>query len=130
MKWQGTNEQEKSFKESKQLLLSSQLLVHFDPTLKIRLVCDSSAYGISAVLSHEMPGGSEKPVGFMSCTLSEAEKGYSQIEKEGLACVFGVKSFNAYLFGHQFMLQTNHRPLMTLFNESNEIPTQDSGRIQ
>ena len=130
VKWQWTDEQEKSFKESKQLLLSSQLLVHFNPTLKIRLACDASAYGIGAVLSHEMPDGSEKPIGFVSRTLSDTEKKYSQIEKEGLACVFGVKRFHAYLFGHHFMLQTDHRPLMSLFNESKPIPAQASNRIQ
>ena len=87
VKWQWADEQENSFKESKQSLLSSQLLVHFDPTLTIRLTCDASAYGIGAVLSHEMPDGSEKPIGFVSRTLSNVEKKYSQIEKEGLACI-------------------------------------------
>ena len=130
VKWQWSDEQEKSFKESKQSLLSSQLLVHFDPSLNIRLACDASAYGIGAVLSHEMPDGSEKPIGFVSRTLSDAEKKYSQIEKEGLACVFGVKRFHAYLFGHHFTLQTDHRPLMSLFNESKPIPAQASNRIQ
>ena len=64
-------EQEKSFKESKQSLLLSQLLIHFDPTLKIRLAYDASAYGIGAVLFHEMPDGLEKPIGFVSRTLSD-----------------------------------------------------------
>ena len=82
------------------------------------------------MLSHKMPDGSEKPVGFVSRTLSDAEKKYSQIEKEALACVFGVKRFHTYLFGHHFVLQTDHKPLMTLFNESKEIPTQASGRIR
>ena len=128
-KWQWTDAQEKSFIESKQLLLSSQLLVHFDPSRKIRLACDASAYGIGAVLSHEMPDGTEKPIGFVSRTLSNAEKKYSQIEKEALACVFGVKRFHAYLFGHHFTLQTDHRPLMSLFSESKLIPVQASNRI-
>ena len=130
VQWRWTEQQEKAFTESKKLLLSSQLLVHFDPTLEIQLACDASAYGISAVLSHKMPNGSEKPVGFVSRTLSDAEKKYSQIEKEALACVFGVKWFHAYLFGHHFTLQTDHKPLMSLFNESKEIPTQASGRIR
>lgn len=70
--------------------MSSQVLVHFDPKFEIRLACDASDYGIGAVLSHRFPDGSEKPVAFMSRTLNEAEKKYSQIEKEGLACVVGV----------------------------------------
>ena len=53
-------------------MMSSQLLVHFDPKLEIRLACDASAYGVGAVLSHKMPDGSEQPVGFASRTLTES----------------------------------------------------------
>ena len=128
--WRWTGEQERAFRRSKELMMSSQLLVHFDPSLEIRLACDASAYGIGAVMSHRMPDGSEKPVGFVSRTLTEAEKKYSQIEKEGLACVFGITRFHSYLFGHHFILQTDHEPLRTLFNESKAIPAQASNRIQ
>jgi len=46
-----------------------------------------------------MDDGTERPVAYTSCTLSPAEKGYSQLEKEALAVVFGVKTFHNYLFG-------------------------------
>ena len=106
------------------------MLVHFDPKLDIVLSCDASAYGIGAVLSHRMPDGLEKPVGFVSRTLSAAEKNYSQTEKKGLACVFGVKRFHSYLYGHSFMLITDHKPLLSLFNAQKAIPPQASARIQ
>ena len=77
-----------------------------------------------------MPDGSEKPTGFVSKTLSKPEKQYSQIEKDGLACIYGVKRFHSYLFGHKFVLQTDHQPLTTLFNESKVVPVQASSRIQ
>ena len=32
-----------------------------------------------------------------SRTLNKAERNYSQLEKEGLACVFGVRRFYSYL---------------------------------
>ena len=56
------------------------------------MVCDTSPYGISAVFSHQMPDGTEKPTAFASQRLSEAERKYPQIEKEGLACVLGLRS--------------------------------------
>ena len=46
------------------------------------------------MLSHVMEDGSEKPLGFMSRTLSPAEKRYSQLDKEGLAIIFGIKRFH------------------------------------
>jgi len=111
--WCWTKKQSESFEKSKQLLVSSQVLVHFDPRLEIRVACDASAYGLGSVLSHRMPDGSEKTVAFMSRTLNEAEK-YSQIEHEALACVVGVSRFHSYLWGHHFTLLTDHKPLVTL----------------
>ena len=122
--WKWTEEQGQAFKQSKELILSSKVLVHFDPKLPIRLACDASDYGISAVLSHGMP------VRFFSRSLTPTEKKYSQIEKEGLACVMGVTRFHSYLWGHHFTLQTDHKPLLTLFNENKPIPQQAAKRIQ
>ena len=77
-----------------------------------------------------MPDGTEHPVGFASQTLSNAEKNYSQLEKKGLACVFGVKKFHTYLYGRSFTLLTDHKPLLGLFKEQRAIPPQASARIQ
>ena len=92
------------------------MLVHFDPTKEIIFSYEASAYGIGAVLAHRLADGSEKPIGFALRTLSNVEKKYSQVEKEGLACVFGVKRFNAYLYGHPFTLITDHKALPALFS--------------
>ena len=93
------------------------MLSHFDPTKEVILACDARPYGIGVILSHKMPDGTERPVGFSSRTLSSAEKNYSQLEKEGVACVFGVKKFHTYLYGRSFTLLTDHKPLLGLFKE-------------
>ncbi len=55
VKWEWTNKQAKAFNKSKKLLMSSKLLIHFDPESPITLACDASNYGIGAVLSHILP---------------------------------------------------------------------------
>ena len=48
-------------------------------------------YGVGAVLSNIMPNGSEKPVAYASRMLLAAKKNYSQLDKEGVGIIFGVK---------------------------------------
>ena len=116
-RWRWTAKEREAFKASKQLLTSSKVLTHFDPSEELILAGDTSPYGIGAVLSHRFADGSEKPIGYASRTLSPAEKNYSQIEKETLACIFAVKRFHSYIYGHPFTLYTDHKPLVSLLNE-------------
>ena len=74
------------------MLTLSKVLTHYDPTKPLILSCDVSPYGVGAVLSHLM-GEGEHPIAFASRSLAPAEKNYSQIDKEALAIVFGVKHF-------------------------------------
>ena len=75
--------------------------MHFSNTLPLRLACDASAYGMGAVISNVMSDGSEQPITYASRTLTKAECNYSQIEKEALGIVFGVKkcSTNTFMAG-------------------------------
>ena len=98
-----------AFATSKKLLLSSRGLAHFDQNLPIILACDASAQGIGAIVSHKYPDGSERSFGFVLRTLNNAEKQYPQVEKEGLACIFGVSRFHTYIFGYPFTLMTDNK---------------------
>ena len=77
-----------------------------------------------------MSNGEEQPIGFVSRTLTTAEKNYSQIEKEALSCIFGINKFHTYLYGHKFTLVTDRKLLLSLFKEYKAVPQQASGRIQ
>ena len=99
MIWQWISEQEAAFHKLKELLISSPLLVHYNPGLPLILACDTSGYGLGTMLAHRMPDVLEKPIAYASRTLNPAERNYSRIEREGLPCVFGVEHFYTYLFG-------------------------------
>ena len=129
-KWYFGASQKKAFEESKKLLQSSQLRVHYDPTLPLLLQCDASPYGVGAGLSHRLPNGDERPVAFASRTLAPAEKRYAQIEREGLAIIYGVRYFHKYLYGKIFYIKTDHKPLLGLLREDKAIPPMASGRIK
>ena len=89
--WRWGVAEKNAFVSSKEQLRTNQVLVHYDPNLDLVVACDASANGLGAVLSHRLPDGTERPIGFVSRTLSDTEKNYSQIEKEGLACVWSNK---------------------------------------
>ena len=55
---------------------------------------------------------------------------YSQLDKEGLAVIFGVKKFHQYVYGRQFTIVTEHKPLLGLLGEKKAIPQMASPRVQ
>ncbi|XP_059420209.1 uncharacterized protein K02A2.6-like [Carassius carassius] len=128
--WAWNKEQEEAFQNSKQLLNSAKVLGHYSADKDLLLACDASPYGVGAVLSHVMEDGSEKPLGFMSRTLTPAEKRYSQLDKEGLAVIFGIKRFHKYIYGRTFKITTDHKPLISLFHEKKPVPQMGSPRVQ
>jgi hypothetical protein len=56
-------------------------------------------------------------IAFASRALSKSEPGYSQLDKEALALVYGVKYFQQYLYGRPFIFKTDHKPLISIFGK-------------
>ena len=130
VEWRWSEVEQHAFENSKKSLTTQTLLVHFNPNFPLILMCDASSYGIGAVLAHHMPDGTERPIGYASRSLSKAEQNYSQIEREALALVFGVRKFHSYLFGHHFELVTDHKPLLALLHQYKPTSAQVSARIR
>jgi len=120
--------EQKAFKTLKDLLSSDNVLVHYNKNLPIGISCDASN-GIGAVLFHRFKDGSERPIANVSKTLADAQRNYSQIQKEALAIVFGLKKFYQFIYGRRFILVTDHKPLIAIFRPEKETPALAANRL-
>ena len=129
-RWMWKTEHESAFQKIKDQLKSDAVLMHFDPSKPLILACDASPYGVGAVLSHRLTNDVERPIAFASRTLAPTEVKYAQLDKEGLAIIFGLKKFHHYLHGKHFIVYTDHKPLTHIFNPARAIPVMASACIQ
>ena len=103
-----------AFERVKQLIVHSTALVMFDPSKSTIVSTDASDYGVGAVLTQMDSNGAEQTVAFASRSLSDAERKYSIVEKEALACVWAAEKWRTWLWGRRFLLRTDHQALTTL----------------
>ena len=128
VKWIWHKKHDKAFQEAKKLVSTAPVLAHYDADKPVKLYCDASPRGVGACLMHIIDG-QEKPVAYASRTLTPAEVNYAQIEREALAIVFAVRKFHQYLYGRQFTLVTDHRPLCRILGHDQGIPTLAAARM-
>ena len=102
--------QQRAFEELKSKLSTAPVLVIPDCKKTMFVQTDASDVGLGAVLLQEHKGILH-PVRFLSRKLKEAERHYSTIEKEGLAIVWAIQKLAVYLYGVEFILLTDHKPL-------------------
>ena len=86
------------------------MLCIYAPNAETKISADASN-GLGAVLLQKHDS-EWKPVAFASCSLSDTEANYAQIEKEALTSVWACEKFSSYVLGMQFMIETDHKPLV------------------
>ena len=128
--WKWTDQWGTAFHKVKEMIISEQILTHYDTNLPLRLACDASPVGIGAVLFHVMNDGTERPMAFASRTFTKTEQKYAHINKRALSIVWGVKKFHMYFFGRSFTLYTHHQPLTSIFHPPKSIPVVIAARPQ
>ena len=114
--WLWGEPQEIAFNQIKQLLASTEILAHYDPAKDTIIAADASNDGIGAVLLQKQEDGSRRPVCFISCSLSDAEKHYAVIEKEALTVTWASERLGEYILGIHYTIETDHKPLVPLLN--------------
>ncbi|CAF4137437.1 unnamed protein product [Adineta steineri] len=121
-----TEAEQLSSDQLKYALTSPMVLILPDPSRQYVIRTDASRVGVGAVLLQTQPSDPNdtshtpiyKPVAFASRSLKKAEKNYSAIELEALAIWWSVtQKFRSYIEGQQFLLETDHKPLLSLMKK-------------
>ncbi|MES9994361.1 MAG: RNase H-like domain-containing protein [Candidatus Thiodiazotropha sp.] len=109
--WQ--DQHEKAFQTLKNRLTSSPILrlPVFTEQNPFVLRTDASDIGLGAILLQDFEGEGRLPIAYASKKLLPRERNYSVIEKECLGIVWGIEKFRKYLYGVEFLLETDHKPL-------------------
>ena len=110
--WHWMEKQQKAYDILISLIAQSPVLKYFDLDSDITISVDASE-GLGACLLQ----GSQ-PVAYASRALNRAECNYAQIEKEMLAIVFGATKFHQYIYGNTVTVETDHKPLESLFKKA------------
>ena len=83
---------------------------------------------MASVLSHVIDG-QERPITFISRSLADSEKKYSQLDRKALAIYWSIKKLHEYLFGFKFKLITDNKPLSAIFLPRKEVPHTSAARL-
>ena len=81
----------------------------------LSLFTDASSVAVGGCLA-QVQGDSLRPIAFGSMTFNEAQKNYSTLDRELAAIRWAVKAFRGFLLGVEFIIHTDHRPLVYLHN--------------
>ncbi|KAK3093011.1 hypothetical protein FSP39_010012 [Pinctada imbricata] len=111
--WHWDERHAKSFKALKKALTESPVLQYYDQRKPVTLSVDASSQGLGACLLQE-----GRPVAYASRSLNKSERNYAQIEKELLAVVFGCLKYHQFVYGHKVHVETDHKPLESLFRKT------------
>ena len=58
-----------------------------------------------------------KPIYFASRSLTKVEENYQNLERETLATIWGMEHFHYFLYGKEFTLETDQKPLTSIYKK-------------
>ena len=110
-----------SFEELKSLLSGSSVMVNYDTARHTRVYIDHGPVGVAATVAQkyvdEVTGDEVyRPVHHNSRVLTPTEERYGKVEGESLAVLTGIKTNRMYLYGTNFEVVVDHKPLVPLYN--------------
>ena len=114
-----TSDMQTAFNAAKCSLSASATLAHPLPNSTIALTTDASDIGIGACLEQHTERGWQ-PISFFSKKLKKSEQKYSTFDRELLALYEAVRHFRYFLEGRNFIMFTDHQPLVKSLHKQSD----------
>ena len=103
------------FENSNQLkveISNMKALPHFDVNAETILQTDASKKGLRACLIQK-----GKVICYASRALTKTEQNYQTLEWEALGTIWGMEKFHYFLYGKEFTLETDRKPLVSIYKK-------------
>ena len=87
-------------------------LPYFDLNAETTLQTDASKKGLGACLIQK-----GKVICYASRALTKTEQNYQNLEREALGTIRGMEKFHYFLYGKEFTLETDQKPLVSIYKK-------------
>jgi transposase InsO family protein len=114
-----SDEELNTFNELKRILTSDLVLRIPDTQLPFKIQTDASKIGIGAVLMQTHSNG-DLPVAYLSKKFTTTQMNWPATEQECYAIIYAIEKWNKYLDGQEFIIETDHKPLLP-FNTKQQL---------
>ena len=102
-----------AFQLIKKEIAAAPILAYYNSKKPTVLQTNASCKGLGACLLQN-----QKPIYFASRALSETQKGYIAIELKSLVVAWVMEKFHHFLYGNEFVLETDQKPLEVILSNS------------
>ena len=101
-----------NFQRLKMEISKTEALPYFNTSAETTLQTDASKKGLGACLIQN-----GKVVCYASRSLTKTEQNYQNLEREALGTIWGMEKFHYFLYGKEFTLETDQKPLVSIYKK-------------
>ena len=103
---------QENFNRLKMEISNMKALPYFNVNAETTLQTDASKKGLGACLIQK-----GKVVCYASRALTKTEQNYQNLEREALGTIWGKEKFHYFLYGKEFTLETDQKPLVSIYKK-------------
>ena len=103
---------QENFNQLKMEISNMKALPYFNVNAETTLQTDASKKGLRACLIQK-----GKVVCYVSRALTKTEQNYQNLEQEALGTIWGMEKLHCFLYGKEFTLETDQKPLVSIYKK-------------